>query len=281
MNRLAGEDGTGGLLGQAPGAGHRRRRPGRRRRGDRRRRSSGATCTSASGNWTTAGSYPEAVAARGRHRRGSAGGVFNRLDEDLARAIDPRRRPVRRARCAGAGDAFGGVAGGLGVLTALVLVGVARRHGPARSWSTDEARRRRRPPARRRWPSLAGLAAAGCTAPRRPAGAHAPVQPRPAGVQDPAVLPSASRPRRPPATRWPACARPAPCPPPGPDAGRLHDGQDRPARPAHRRASARTPTCSGYRDPRTGELVGFEIDLARRDRAGAVRRPDDGSSSAR
>lgn len=53
----------------------------------------------------------------------SAGGVFNRLDRDLANGLtrggDSFAREVR-----GAGDAFDGVAGGLGVLTAFVLVGV-------------------------------------------------------------------------------------------------------------------------------------------------------------
>jgi len=111
--------------------------------------------------------------------------------------------------------------------------------------------------------ALAALALlAGCSAPQQwgaPPDSK-PVQPRPAGVQDPAVLPSSSAA---PANCDPlASLRPGALPPPGqPPAGssmakivqrgRLIVGV------------SQNTYLFGHRDSRTGELVGFEIDLAR------------------
>ena len=111
--------------------------------------------------------------------------------------------------------------------------------------------------------ALAALALlAGCSAPQQwgaPPDSN-PVQPRPAGVQDPAVLPSSSAA---PANCDPlASLRPGTLPPPGqPPAGssmakivqrgRLIVGV------------SQNTYLFGHRDSRTGELVGFEIDLAR------------------
>jgi len=111
--------------------------------------------------------------------------------------------------------------------------------------------------------ALAALALlAGCSAPQQwgaPPDSK-PVQPRPAGVQDPAVLPSSSAA---PANCDPlARLRPGALPPPGqPPAGssmakivqrgRLIVGV------------SQNTYLFGHRDSRTGELVGFEIDLAR------------------
>jgi len=110
--------------------------------------------------------------------------------------------------------------------------------------------------------ALAALALlAGCSAPQQwgaPPDSK-PVQPRPAGVQDPAVLPSSSAA---PANCDPlASLRPGALPPPGqPPAGssmakivqrgRLIVGV------------SQNTYLFGHRDSRTGELVGFEIDLA-------------------
>ena len=111
--------------------------------------------------------------------------------------------------------------------------------------------------------ALAALALlAGCSAPQQwgaPPDSK-PVQPRPAGVQDPAVLPSSSAA---PANCDPlASLRPGALSPPGqPPAGssmakivqrgRLIVGV------------SQNTYLFGHRDSRTGELVGFEIDLAR------------------
>ena len=113
---------------------------------------------------------------------------------------------------------------------------------------------------------LAAALLAGCGSTPARAGATvssaAPV--RPDGVQDPAVVPrrdlrwhDAMREsgREPPADRRAAGARS--------HAGRVRDGADRRARPAPRRASTRTRSCSAYRDPATGQIVGFDIDIAR------------------
>jgi polar amino acid transport system substrate-binding protein len=111
--------------------------------------------------------------------------------------------------------------------------------------------------------ALAALALlAGCSAPQQWGAPpeSKPVQPRPAGVQDPAVLPSSSAA---PANCDPlASLRPGTLPPPGqPPAGssmakivqrgRLIVGV------------SQNTYLFGHRDSRTGELVGFEIDLAR------------------
>jgi polar amino acid transport system substrate-binding protein len=111
--------------------------------------------------------------------------------------------------------------------------------------------------------ALAALALlAGCSAPQQWGAPpeSKPVQPRPAGVQDPAVLPSSSAA---PANCDPlASLRPGALPPPGqPPAGssmakivqrgRLIVGV------------SQNTYLFGHRDSRTGELVGFEIDLAR------------------
>ena len=69
------------------------------------------------------GQYPEAVKLAVGSDDQSAGGIFNKVDEHLAQGLrhggDMFDREVGAAK-----DAFGGVAGGLGVLTALVLIGV-------------------------------------------------------------------------------------------------------------------------------------------------------------
>jgi polar amino acid transport system substrate-binding protein len=117
---------------------------------------------------------------------------------------------------------------------------------------------------RRQAATLVALALllAGCSAPQKwgaPPESR-PVQPRPVGVQDPAVLPSSSAA---PANCDPlASLRPGALPPPGqPPAGssmakivqrgRLIVGV------------SQNTYLFGHRDSRTGELVGFEVDLAR------------------
>jgi len=122
MNRLAGEDGTGGLLGQA-----------RSRATDGRSRTAVDQAIADVKQWRglhkrireldDSGRYPEAVTLAVGTDEASAGGVFNRLDEHLAGGLtDGGDRFAREVRAAG--NALRGVAGGLGVLMALVLVGV-------------------------------------------------------------------------------------------------------------------------------------------------------------
>ncbi|GIJ61776.1 glutamate ABC transporter substrate-binding protein [Virgisporangium aurantiacum] len=106
------------------------------------------------------------------------------------------------------------------------------------------------------------LLVAGCTAAQKPTDPAdtTPVQPRPAGVQDPAVLPSA-----PPSTATCdplASLRPGALPPPGqPPAGSTM------ARIAQRGrlivGVSQNTYLFGHRDAKTGELVGFEVDLAK------------------
>jgi hypothetical protein len=122
MNRLAGEDGTGGLLGQA-----------RARATDAAGRAAADAAIADVRQWRdlhkrirdldNSGRYPEAVQLAVGTDDSSAGGVFNRLDLDLARGVTHGSDRFD-TEVAGAGDAFGGVAGGVGVLTALVVIGV-------------------------------------------------------------------------------------------------------------------------------------------------------------
>ena len=122
MKRLAGDDGTGGLLGQA-----------RARATDGASRAAVDQAIADVKQWRDlhkrirelddSGRYPEAVTLAVGADEASAGGVFNRLDEDLARGLtDGGDRFAREVRAAG--TALRGVAGGLGVLMTLVLVGV-------------------------------------------------------------------------------------------------------------------------------------------------------------
>jgi hypothetical protein len=122
MNRLAGEDGSGGLLAQA-----------RARATDAAGRAAVEAAIVDVQQWRDlhkrirelddSGSYPEAVRLAVSSDEASAGGVFTRLDQHLADGLahagDRFAREVRDA-----GNAFRGVAGGLGVLTGLLLVGV-------------------------------------------------------------------------------------------------------------------------------------------------------------
>jgi polar amino acid transport system substrate-binding protein len=116
---------------------------------------------------------------------------------------------------------------------------------------------------RARWAAIAvALLLAGCTAAQKPTDPAdtTPVQPRPAGVQDPAVLPSATPST---ATCDPlASLRPGTLPPPGaPPAGSTM------ARIAQRGrlivGVSQNTFLFGHRDAKTGELVGFEVDLAK------------------
>jgi hypothetical protein len=122
MNRLAGEDGSGGLLARArdgatDGAG----------------RAAADAAIADVKAWRTlhrqirelddTGRYPEAVKLAVGTDDNSAGGVFNRIDQHLAEGLRHGGDMFDR-RVAAAGNAFGGVAGGLGVLTGLVLIGI-------------------------------------------------------------------------------------------------------------------------------------------------------------
>ncbi len=122
MNRLAGEDGNGGLLAQA-----------RRKATDGAGRAAADAAIADVRAWRElhtkirefddSGRYTDAVNLAVGTDADSAGGVFNRVDGHLAEGL--RHGGDRFDReVAGAGDAFGGVAGGLGVLTALVLIGI-------------------------------------------------------------------------------------------------------------------------------------------------------------
>jgi hypothetical protein len=122
MTRLAGDDGTGGLLGQA-----------KARATDAAGRAAAEAAMSDVKKWRElhtrirelddSGRYPEAVQLAVGTDDGSAGGVFTKLDLDLAQGL--RHGGDRFDReVAGAADAFGGVAGGLGVLTTVLLFGV-------------------------------------------------------------------------------------------------------------------------------------------------------------
>jgi hypothetical protein len=122
MTRLAGSDGAGGLLGQA-----------RSRATDSAGRAAVDAAIADVKQWRDlhkrirelddSGRYTEAVQLAVGTGQSDAGSVFTRLDEHLAGGIthggDRFAREVRDA-----GNAFRGVAGGLGVLTGLVLIGV-------------------------------------------------------------------------------------------------------------------------------------------------------------
>jgi hypothetical protein len=122
MTRLAGEDGSGGLLGRA-----------RAQTTDAAGLAAVEQAVDEAQRWRDlhkrirelddSGRYPEAVQLAVGNDADTTGAVFSRLDEHLARGIahagDRFAREVR-----GAGDAFRGVAGGLGVLSGLALVGV-------------------------------------------------------------------------------------------------------------------------------------------------------------
>ncbi|GAA0961374.1 hypothetical protein GCM10009558_080090 [Virgisporangium aurantiacum] len=69
------------------------------------------------------GQYPEAVKLAVGTDDAGAGGIFNRVDEHLAQGLRHGGDMFDR-EVASAGDGFGGVAGGLGFLTALILIGV-------------------------------------------------------------------------------------------------------------------------------------------------------------
>jgi polar amino acid transport system substrate-binding protein len=109
---------------------------------------------------------------------------------------------------------------------------------------------------------IAALVTTGCSAPEEwgaPPESR-PVQPRPAGVQDPAVLPSTSSAPAscdPLASLRPGALPPAGQPPAGPtmaaivQRGRLVVGV------------SQNTYLLGFRDSRTNEVVGFEVDLAR------------------
>jgi hypothetical protein len=122
MARLAGEDGAGGLLGKA-----------RARTTDAAGLAAVDQAVADVQRWRglhkrireldDSGRYPEAVQFAVGSENDSTGAVFNRLDEHLAGGIthagDRFAREVR-----GAGNALRGVAGGLGVLAGLGLVGL-------------------------------------------------------------------------------------------------------------------------------------------------------------
>jgi hypothetical protein len=122
MNALAGEDGESGLLGRARA----------QATSDAGRAAVDAAIADVK-QWRDlhkrirelddSGRYPEAVKLAIGTDEASAGGVFNRLDQDLANGLTRGGSSFAR-EVRGAGDAFNGVAGGLGVLTALVLAGV-------------------------------------------------------------------------------------------------------------------------------------------------------------
>jgi hypothetical protein len=122
MNRLAGEDGNGGLLAEA-----------RSRATDRAGRAAADAAIADVKAWRdlhkrireldNGGQYTEAVQLAVGSDAQSAGGIFNRVDEHLAEGLRHGGESFDR-EVAGAGDALGGVAGGLGVLTALLLIGV-------------------------------------------------------------------------------------------------------------------------------------------------------------
>lgn len=122
MNRLAGENGDGGLLADA-----------RRTATDRAGREAAEAAIADVKAWRDlhkrirelddTGQYPEAVKLAVGTDAGSAGGIFNRIDEHLAQGLRHGGDMFDR-EVSGAGDAFGGVSGGLGVLTVLVLAGI-------------------------------------------------------------------------------------------------------------------------------------------------------------
>jgi polar amino acid transport system substrate-binding protein len=103
----------------------------------------------------------------------------------------------------------------------------------------------------------------GCAATDHPVGAAPPVNPaRPAGVQDPAVIPSADADASTGCDPRASLRPPAPMPPPGHmpagtamerilAKGRLTVGVDQ------------NTFLFGYRDPASGQVVGFDIDIAR------------------
>jgi hypothetical protein len=119
MERLVGADGRGGLLGRA--------------RSDPTGRGVVDSAIGNAGGWLSVhrrlrtldddGRYPEAVVLAVGTGADSAGGRFNRLDEDLARAIahhdDRFTREVGRA-----GTASAGADVGLAVLTLVLVTGV-------------------------------------------------------------------------------------------------------------------------------------------------------------
>jgi hypothetical protein len=123
MARLAGEDGSGGLLAQA-----------RQRATDSAGRAAVDAATADVRRWREVhrqlrllddtGRYPDAVRLAIGSDADSAGGLFARVDAALAEGIrhggERFDREVARAR-----GALGGVGAGLGVLTALLLLGVA------------------------------------------------------------------------------------------------------------------------------------------------------------
>jgi hypothetical protein len=122
MNRLAGADGNGGLLAEA-----------RARSTDGAGRAAAEAAIADVKAWRDlhkrirelddSGQYPEAVKLAVGADDQSAGGIFNRVDGHLAQGLRHGGDMFAR-EVGGAGDAFGGVAGGLGVLTALLLIGV-------------------------------------------------------------------------------------------------------------------------------------------------------------
>lgn len=122
MNKLAGEDGNGGLLAEA-----------RRKATDPAGRDAADAAIADVKAWRDlhkkirqlddTGQYPEAVKLAVGSDDQSAGGVFNRIDEHLAQGLR-HGGDMFDTEVGAAKDAFGGVAGGLGVLTALMLVGI-------------------------------------------------------------------------------------------------------------------------------------------------------------
>lgn len=122
MNRLAGEDGSGGLLAEA-----------RDKATDSAGRAAADAAIADVKAWRTlhtqirelddTGRYTEAVKLAVGTDDNSAGGIFNRVDQHLAEGLRHGGDMFGR-KVTDAGDAFSGAAGGLGVLTALVLIGV-------------------------------------------------------------------------------------------------------------------------------------------------------------
>lgn len=122
MNRLAGENGDGGLLADA-----------RAKATDAAGRAAADAAIADVKAWRDlhkrirelddSGQYPEAVKLAVGTDDAGAAGIFNRVDEHLAQGLRHGGDMFDR-EVAGAGDAFGGVAGGLGFLTALMLIGV-------------------------------------------------------------------------------------------------------------------------------------------------------------